>query len=326
MSEKQWKYPVANYYFTACMKWSFVFSNWYDLYMWGDNTYGQLAQNDTVKRSSPIRVGNGYWNYNSISRGSLSYTQLAVDTNSSALYGWGYNNYGNVGDNSVTNRSSPVLIDNSNNWSKTATSLENSFAITSTGRLYGWGRNTYGSVGDNTTVSRSTPVAIGTDNWSEISCGSDFTVGIKSDGTMWSWGLGSAGQLGHGGTTTYSSPVQIGTGNNWSKVSCGVQHTLALKSDGTIWSWGDNTNGQLGDGTNTNRSSPVQAGSNTNWTKIMTLYSNGPQGSMAINTSGSLYCWGNTLYSFNLTNPTVALTGLIDFSGNSGRVMTLRTT
>ena len=198
------------------------------------------------------------------------YPDLANTFRFAGLWTWGRNAYGQLGDNSVTSRSSPVqTVSGGTNWKSVAGGNYNTAAIKTDGTLWLWGRNNNGELGDNSVTSRSSPVqtVAGGTNWKLVAGGINNIAAIKTDGTLWSWGNNTYGQLGDNSNTNKSSPVQtVSAGTNWKSVSCGFYYTAAIKTDGTLWSWGYNANGQLGDNSITYKSSPVQTvAGGTNW-------------------------------------------------------------
>lgn len=216
------------------------------------------------------------------------------------LWIWGSNSYGDLGDGTTDEKSSPVqTISGGTDWKKVACGYHNTLAIKENGTLWSWGANLHGSLGDGTENSTSSPIQIGTETtWSELAAGNaywDGSAGIKSDGTLWLWGYNEEGSIGDGTTDKKSSPVQtIAGGNNWKQVSRAWDHTGAVKTDGTLWMWGNNYRGSLGDGTEDSKSSPVQTiAGGTNWKQV----SVGGQDSdspfaAAVKTDGTLWLWG----------------------------------
>ena len=89
----------------------------------------------------------------------------ALDTDGK-VYRWGYNNVGQLGDNSTTNnlyakQIDQVYFDNEPVVYITCgggTSYTSVYAITNTGRLFVWGYNAYGQLGMNDTVNKLLPV------------------------------------------------------------------------------------------------------------------------------------------------------------------------
>ena len=210
-----------------------------------------------------------------------------------SLFAWGWNNYGQLGDGTNTDRWTPVQIGTDNNWVSIAAGYLHTAAIKSDGTLWAWGGNYYGQLGDGTNTDRWIPVQIGTDNnWVSIAAGGYHTIALKSDGTLWAWGWNNFGQLGNGTHTDRWAPKQIGADTRWVFISAGVSHTVALKSDGTLWAWGNNAVGQLGDGTNTERWTPVQIGTDNNWVSIAAGYAH----TIALKSDGTLWAWGLNNY------------------------------
>ena len=85
------------------------------LWMWGSNTYGQLAQNDaTPGYSSPVQVGTDTTWSTTIRPAGTGYGRWTSCIKSdNTLWIWGKNNYGSFGVNEVgweTSRSSPVQV------------------------------------------------------------------------------------------------------------------------------------------------------------------------------------------------------------------------
>ena len=265
-----WKSVVCGYLHTAAIKTDGT------LWTWGYNGYGQLGENTITPRSSPVQTITGGFNWKQVSAGYVN--TAAINTNGT-LWNWGRNNYGQLGDNTIVRKSSPVqTVAFGTNWKQISAGYVNTAAIKNDGTLWTWGRNNYGQLGDNTIVDKSSPVqtvVFGT-NWKQVFSGREYTAAIKTDGTLWCWGKNINGQLGDSTIVSKSSPVQtIAFGTNWKQASCGYAHIAAIKTDGTLWCWGYNAIGQLGDNTTTNRSSPVQTSAyGNNWKQVACGYYN----------------------------------------------------
>jgi alpha-tubulin suppressor-like RCC1 family protein len=265
------------------------------LYSWGNNNNGQLGEDDTVNRSSPVQVGVGAdWSQTSVGQ----YSTTAIKTNGT-LWAWGRNSLGTLGTNDTVYRSSPVQIGSDTNWSLISGGSFHVLAIKTNGTLWAWGRNNSGQLGFGNTVYRSSPVQIGSGtNWSKISCGQQFSMAITTNGTLWAWGANADGQLGFNNRNNASVPAQLGAGTDWSSISANERGCVAIKTNGSLWGWGNNAFGALGTGDQTYRSSPVQVGSDTNWS----LISSGYYATAAIKTNGTLWLWGYNSYGELGTN------------------------
>ena len=268
------------------------------LWTWGSNNAGQLGDNTVTTRSSPVQTIAFGTSWKQVSCGTgvgngIQSHVAAIKTDGT-LWMWGLNYTGQLGDNTITNRSSPVqTVAFGTNWKQVICGRQQTAAIKTDGTLWVWGQGSSGELGDNTITNKSSPVqtvAFGT-NWKQVSCGTYGSIGaIKTDGTLWTWGVGTNGQLGDNTITNKSSPVQtVAFGTNWKQVSCGNGNIAAIKNDGTLWTWGFGTSGQLGDNTIVSKSSPVQTVSfGTNWKQI----SNSGVIMGAIKTDGTLWMWG----------------------------------
>lgn len=263
-----------------------------ELWMWGQNSLGDLGLNDTVNKSSPVQVGAlTNWLVMALTNRST----LAIKTDGT-LWSWGRNDYGQLGQNiaSTVNISSPVQVGSGTTWSKVAGGWRHVLATKTDGTLWSWGANDYGQLGQNiaTTINRSSPVQVGAlTTWLNVACGWYHSIAIKTDGTLWTWGYNTYGALGiNVGIGNYSSPKQVGALTTWASASGGIEFTAAIKTDGTLWSWGRNQNGQLGQNIayNISRSSPVQIGAQTYWAYVSCMEA----AVAATTTNNYLFTWG----------------------------------
>jgi len=254
------------------------------LWTWGRNTYGNIGDNTTTNRTTPVTTFTGGTNWKQVACGGYYTSAIKTD---GTLWTWGFNGYGNLGINNTNNRNTPVTtFAGGTNWKQVGGGFSYQTAIKTDGTLWTWGLNSYGQLGDNTTTRRSTPVTTfaGGTNWKQVAATGSYTVAIKTDGTLWTWGRNNYGQLGDNTTTGRTTPVTtFAGGTNWKQVACGGYFTTAIKTDGTLWSWGRNDVGQLGDNTITNRTTPVTTSlGGTNWKQVA-----GGQNHTAAVTSGT---------------------------------------
>jgi alpha-tubulin suppressor-like RCC1 family protein len=260
------------------------------LWIWGLGSYGKLGNNDGTNRSTPITTFAGGTGWKQVSCGGNHTAAVKTD---GTLWVWGQGSYGRLGNNSTTNRSTPVTtFAGGNDWKQVSCKGFNTAAIKTDGTLWLWGQGSNGQLGNNAATDRSTPITTfaGGNDWKQVSYGLRFISAVKTDGTLWVWGLGSNGQLGTNNSILRSTPVTtFSGGTDWKKVSCGANYTTAIKTDGTLWLWGLGTNGQLGNNSITDRSTPVTTfAGGTNWKQV----SCGNFTTAAIKTDGTLWVWG----------------------------------
>jgi alpha-tubulin suppressor-like RCC1 family protein len=283
-----WRQVAGGYNHTAAIKTDGT------LWTCGYNYNGQLGDNTTSTRSSPVTTVAGGTNWRQVAGGGSHAAAIKTD---GTLWTWGYNVFGHLGDNTTSSRLSPVTTaGGGTNWRQVACGYHHTAAVKTDGTLWTWGYNVFGHLGDNTTSSRLSPVttAGGGTNWRQVACGYHHTAAVKTDGTLWTWGVNNYGQLGDNTLTDRSSPVTtVAGGTNWKQVAGGFYHTAAVKTDGTLWTWGRNNNGQLGDNTTSTRSSPVTTvAGGTNWRQV----AGGGSRTAAIKTDGTLWTWGRNNY------------------------------
>jgi alpha-tubulin suppressor-like RCC1 family protein len=141
---------------------------------WGWNGGGQLGDNTTAQRLAAVAVVTNSGVSTLFGKKVVAIT--AGDSHSLALCsdgtvaGWGLNGYGQLGDNTTTNRLAPVAVDtnpeSSALFGKTVVAItageSHSLALCSDGTVAAWGGNEYGQLGDGTTTNRSAPVGVNT--------------------------------------------------------------------------------------------------------------------------------------------------------------------
>ena len=280
-----------------------------ELWVIGRNEKGDLGQNNTIARSSPVQLSGTTWKYSLIS--PMNDGENGAIKTDGSLWTWGRNENGELGQNNRIEISSPTQVGTDATWSNGTMRgrQEGGLVAKTDGTMWIWGRNSYGSLGLNTPGARSSPCQLPGTTWpttnewdaqKTATSSNDKNFTIKTDGTLWAWGSNGYGGLGQNASPSShrSSPVQIGTDTTWSYIS-GGQSISALKTDGSLWVWGDNSRGQLGLNQNSGqyqgtyaKSSPTQVGTETTYSQIST----GQKGQWAIKTDGTLWGWGENGY------------------------------
>jgi alpha-tubulin suppressor-like RCC1 family protein len=259
-------------------------------YCWGSNSVGQLGigiDSTASVRFGPTAVTGGR-TFSVLSSSGGAGTFCGIERVTNALFCWGNNPAGQLGDGTTTNRSSPTAVSGGGTYRTVAVGLNHSCAITVAGPLQCWGTNSSGQLGDGTTTNQSAPIGLTTPQpLTSVTVGFSHTCGLTSDGSAYCWGLNTSGQLGDGTTTTRAAPTLVSGGLTFQSLSATNNQTCGVTNAGALYCWGMNSSGQIGDGTTTNRSIP-------------TLVSSGPFVSVAPgsnhtcarSTVGVVSCWG----------------------------------
>ena len=224
---------------------------------WGSGSYGQMGDGSASNNSTP----------------SLTYStgEQAIQINSGtnhvcfvknplgAVWCWGYNAYGQIGDESTTNGTYPQEVSGLSGVSQVALGSLHSCALLSSGGVECWGYGGNGQLGDNSLVDRSTPVSVsGISTAVEIGGGDQHTCAVLSSGSVKCWGGNSYGQLGDSSNTTRKTPVSVTSLSNASKITLGDSHTCSLNIDNSSSCWRRNNYKQLWNSSTTDSNTPVQ--------------------------------------------------------------------
>ncbi|MEX0332484.1 MAG: hypothetical protein AB3N64_13785 [Puniceicoccaceae bacterium] len=175
------------------------------------------------------------------------------------VWATGYNLYGQLGDGTNVDKSTPFQIPGLTDVVSVTAGLRHSLFVKADGTVLAAGWNAGGQLGDGTTTDRSTLVeVVGLTDVIATATAANHSLFLKSDGTVWASGFNLNGQLGDGTTTDRSTPVQMTGITDVVAIAAGSGHSMLLKSDGTVWATGRNLNGQYGNGTTTESLVPVE--------------------------------------------------------------------
>lgn len=241
------------------------------IWAWGENENGQLGNNSNVDSLVPTLVS---------SPAGLSFTDIAAGvrtggavTTTGLVYTWGWNNGGELGIGSLSNRTAPVKAKLATGVTVSDLEAGNGTftALGTNGITYAWGKGTTTPIGNGTAAVTNAPVSVtlpaGVTFVSvDANVGASHTIALGSDGLTYVWGLNTppagdtntggmtwTGQLGLPSTTTsLLTPTAVSSIASCSGaiVAAGWYQSANL-CNGTLQGWGYVLRGTFGDAAQT---------------------------------------------------------------------------
>lgn len=215
---------------------------------------------------------------------------------SGAVYCWGDNSFGQLGNGNTAASPSPVqVVGLPRAAAALAAGRDSTCALLDDRSIWCWGANGAGQLGRGT-VDLPTPAAhvtpepvVGVGNAARISATDRTYCYVAYDQLVRCWGENDNGEIGSvSATSPQVTPIRVDGLSNARAVSVGFKHVCAMLNDGTARCWGDNSNGVLGDGTTTPSNTPVPvAGISVG----ATIYAGGTSTCATVGT-GQAKCWG----------------------------------
>ncbi|MEZ4621362.1 MAG: hypothetical protein R2867_38490 [Caldilineaceae bacterium] len=290
---------------------------------WGDNERGQLNGTEGADQPTPIEVTQLPGTLSTISLGR--YHSCALEK-SGAVYCWGSNNRGLLGDGTTERRSSSVTVMGlARPITVLAAGEEHTCVLNDTGAIRCWGSNRDRQLGEGSADSHSIPLQVNptvpVGAIRAIFPGRFHTCAIANNGGVTCWGRNNDGQLGDGTEEPRTTPVMVmGLTGSVKALALGVDHSCALLESGSVQCWGSNQYGQLGDGTNSDVAVPVDV---IGLPAGVTAIAAGEHHSCALIQGTDVRCWGRNQLGQLGNNSTVNSNVPVTVSGIPNAVASL---
>ena len=195
---------------------------------WGSNADGQLGDGTTTNRLTPVEVsglGSG------VTAVSAAARHTCAVTSAGAVWCWGWNGSGQLGDGTTTGALTPVAVSylGSGVAGVTAGHLH-TCAVTSAGGVWCWGSGGPVSSATARATDALTPVSVSGlgSGVVAMTSGDVHTCALTGGGAVWCWG--SSLPLGDGTTGWHVTPVAVsGLGSGVVAIAAG--HEPHLRGD-----------------------------------------------------------------------------------------------
>jgi alpha-tubulin suppressor-like RCC1 family protein len=254
-------------------------------YCWGSNSLGQLGDGTQTQRLAPTLVRGGLRFYQV--EAGLWHT-CGVSYPDRKAYCWGYNEHGELGDGTVSQRLIPVPVVGNRTFRQVSAGNWHTCGVTTSNVAYCWGRDSDGQLGnDDVRASKAKPALVaGGHQFRQLAAGMNHTCAVTTADQAFCWGSG--GQIGDGKTVDRYTPRAVVGGLSFSRVSTGLFHTCGETPTNRAYCWGSNGLGQLGNGGSTDALRPVAVAGGLTFAQLSagSFHTCGK-------TPGSVaYCWG----------------------------------
>jgi alpha-tubulin suppressor-like RCC1 family protein len=175
---------------------------------WGSGSDGQLGNSANVQHNSPVNV-TGLGAGSGVTQVSAGYTHTcALIGGTGAVWCWGDNSHGELGNNSTTNSNVPVSVSLAAPAVYISAGAWSTCAVLNTGAVQCWGQNNYGQLQSANLTDHLLPYTTAISGATQVTVGGNYACALVSGG-MQCWGWNGGGQLGTEALTYSLLPVTV---------------------------------------------------------------------------------------------------------------------
>ncbi|MCI5604818.1 MAG: hypothetical protein MR413_04125, partial [Clostridia bacterium] len=234
------------------------------VWAWGQDSYGQLGDNDSANKAYAVQVVTADGPLAEIAEVAAGGTHSLALSKTGIVYAWGNNASGQLGIDSSSSKSAvarPIAVPSGRTLPKfvaIAAGENHSVALAEDGSVWAWGANGDGQLGYGDQFTYTYPVEVKQGASASTTSAVTTTQSVQktdSDGNPVVDGDGNP-VMETITTTEYKNNIYL---EDIIAISAEGNMTVAVKSNGTLLSWGLDTYGASGTGSTSKKYVPVRA-------------------------------------------------------------------
>lgn len=224
-----------------------------------------------------------------VSRGNSS---CAIDT-AKAVWCWGANDQGQLGDGTTTSRPAPVKIQGTATFTALASGSGSTFCgLAEDGKAWCWGDNAAGQLGTGTAGTDSpTPVTpTGAHTFTAVFQGPNTTCAIDTAKATWCWGENP----GDAGLDGAAEPATVTGMHDFKTLTMDASTVCGIDTAGKIYCWSTTANGRTGTAAYITEGVPVEVAGGRTYTHVHAAAQEAATPSLicALDSTSEAWCWG----------------------------------
>jgi alpha-tubulin suppressor-like RCC1 family protein len=278
------------------------------VWCWGANSQGQLGDNTVT--ASPVAVQvvkSGPTPLTGIVEITGGDRDTCARDNAGAVWCWGLNDAGQLGDGTMTTRGYAVQVPGIAAATGVSLGLDEACAVDGAAHVSCWGAGYYGQLGDGTGTTRLSPVPVV--DATAVAAGGWVGCALLATGAVDCWGRGMQGRTGNGNESSALSPQPVLVGpmgaplGGIASIAVGAV-SCAVTTDHRVLCWGVSPHGQVGNGAGSMFPVEIATGG-SGADRVFAHYAH----ACAHTLDGNLWCWGRNTEG-ELGNGTFANAGM----------------